>query len=97
MEKIEYILEPDDYIFANPNSKKEINVYSLENLRSQINYFVDRAKLPHTKFKDMRSSHGTFLLSNGYSLEEVQHRLRHAKRIQQRNIMQHFTKITNVN
>lgn len=80
MNELGYIFESDDYIFANPNSKKEINVYSLETLRNQINYFVDKAGLPHTKFKDMRSSHGTFLLSNGYSLEEVQKRLGHTKK-----------------
>lgn len=80
MNKIGYIFGYNDFVFTNPNSKKEINVFSLENLRKQINYFVDKANLPHTKFKDLRSSHGTFLLSNGYSLEEVQQRLRHTKK-----------------
>lgn len=80
MEKIGYIFEPDDYIFTNPDSKSKINIYSLESLRKQINYFINKAELPHTKFKDMRSSHGTFLLSNGYSIEEVQQRLRHTRK-----------------
>lgn len=80
MNKIGYIFEENDFVFANPDSKKEINVFSLENLRKQINYFVDKANLPHTKFKDLRSSHGTFLLSSGYSLEEVQQRLRHTRK-----------------
>lgn len=80
MGKIGYVFEENDYVFANPNSKREINVFSLEGLRKQFNYFVNKAKLPHTKFKDLRSSHGTFLLSNGYSLEEVQQRLRHTRK-----------------
>ena len=80
MGKIGYVFEENDYVFANPNSKREINVFSLEGLRKQFNYFVNKAKLPNTKFKDLRSSHGTFLLSNGYSLEEVQQRLRHTRK-----------------
>ena len=80
MNKLGYLYDNDDYIFCNPESKKDINVYSLEYLRKQFNYFVDAAGLDHTRFKDMRSSHGTFLLSNGYSLEEVQSRLRHSKK-----------------
>ena len=80
MNKLGYIFEDNDYIFANPNSNKEINVFSLEILRKYLNHYVKLAGLEHTKFKDMRSSHGTFLLSNGYSLEEVQQRLRHQKK-----------------
>lgn len=80
MNYLGYIFEPDDYIFANPESDKEINVFSQENLRKQLNYFIDKASIEHTKFKDMRSSHGTFLLSNGCSMEEVQQRLRHTNK-----------------
>ena len=80
MKKIGYVLEEDDFIFMNPNSNKEINVYSLECLRTHINYFINQSGIPHTKFKDFRSSHGTFLLSEGCSIEEVQHRLRHTKK-----------------
>lgn len=80
MNRIGYIFEKEDYIFTNPNSEKDIPVYSQEYIRKQINYFFYKAGLPHTKPKDMRSSHGTFLLSEGYSLETVQTRLRHAKK-----------------
>lgn len=80
MNKLGHLYDENDFIFSNPKSEKEINVYSLEYLRKQLNYFVNVAELGHIKFKDMRSSHGTFLLSNGYSLEEVQSRLRHSKK-----------------
>ena len=80
MNSIGYIFEEDDYIFTNPNSDKEINVYSLETIRKDINYFVSKTGLAHTRPKDMRSSHGTFLLNNGFSLEEVQTRLRHTRK-----------------
>lgn len=80
MNSIGYIFDEDDYIFANPNSNNDINVFSPTTISKQLNYFVDQAGLPHTKPKDMRSSHGTFLLSNGYSIEEVQTRLRHTKK-----------------
>lgn len=80
MISIGYIFDKNDYVFTNPNSNKDINIFSLEGLRKQFNYFVNKANLPHTKFKDLRSSHGTFLLSSGYSLEEVQQRLRHTRK-----------------
>lgn len=80
MESMGYIFKENDYIFANPNSDKKINVYSPTTIKKDINYFVKKAGLPHTRPKDMRSSHGTFLLSEGYSLEEVQSRLRHQKK-----------------
>lgn len=69
--------KPDTYIMINPKTNK---VFSQEYIRKELNYFLDCANLPHTKPKDMRSSHGTLLLSNGYSLEEVQSRLRHTKK-----------------
>ena len=63
---------PNDYIFINPNTGK---VYSVEYIRKQINYFMDKAGLPRLKLKDFRHSTGTLLLSNGYSLEEVKEKL----------------------
>lgn len=80
MNKIGYIFEKNDYIFTNPNSNKKIAVFSPTTISKQLNYFVNKADLPHTKPKDMRSSHGTFLLSEGYSIEEVQNRLRHTRK-----------------
>jgi len=80
MKELGYVFEDDDYLFTNPNSNKDIPVYSSSFFQENINYFVEKAGLPHTKPKDMRSSSGTFLLSNGYSLEEVQHHLRHTKK-----------------
>lgn len=68
---------PTTFIMYNPKTNK---VFSQESIRKELNYFINKSKLPHTKPKDMRSSHGTFLLSNGYSLEEVQSRLRHSKK-----------------
>ena len=64
----------DDYIFINPETNK---VFSPETLRKQLNYFQEKANIPHTKFKDLRSSHGTFLLSTNHSIDEVKDRLRH--------------------
>lgn len=69
--------KPETFIMINPKTNK---VFSQEFIRDELNYFVRKANLPHTKPKDMRSSHGTLLLSNGYSLEEVQSRLRHARK-----------------
>lgn len=80
MQKNGYIFGKEDYIFTNVNSNKDIPVYSTSYFRDNINYFTKKAKLPYTKPKDMRSSSGTLLLSNGYSLEEVQSHLRHSRK-----------------
>ncbi len=74
MQKLGYIYSKDDYIFTNPSNNK---VFSPETLRKQLNYFQGKANIPHTKFKDLRSSHGTFLLSTNHSIDEVKDRLRH--------------------
>lgn len=74
MQKLGYIYSDDDYIFTNPDTNK---VFSPETLRKQLNYFQEKANIPHTKFKDLRSSHGTFLLSTNHSIDEVKDRLRH--------------------
>lgn len=60
MQKLGYVYSNDDYIFTNPQTNK---VFSPETLRKQLNHFQEKANIPHTKFKDLRSSHGTFLLS----------------------------------
>ena len=75
MQKLGYIFSENDFIFTNPKTNK---VFSPETIRYYIDYYINKAGLPHTRPKDMRSSHGTFLLSNGYSLEDVQSRLRHS-------------------
>lgn len=69
--------KPETFVMINPRTNK---VFSQEYIRSELNYFIKKAKLPHTKPKDMRSSHGTLLLSHGCSLEEVQSRLRHTRK-----------------
>ena len=85
---------PNTFVMINPKTNK---VFSPEAIRKQINYYIDKTNLTHTKPKEMRSSHGTFLLSNGYSLETVQSRLRHTKKNKQpKNIMLHSTKKQNV-
>ena len=80
MQKCGYIYSEDDYIFTNPESDKNIPVYSSSYFSENINYFVSKTSLPHTKPKDMRSSSGTLLLNNGYKLEEVQAHLRHTRK-----------------
>lgn len=39
---------------------------------------MEKANLKHIALKDLRHSHATFLLSSGYSMEEVKDRLRHS-------------------
>ena len=39
---------------------------------------LDRAELPHTRFHDLRHSAATFLLSQGFGLEDVKNLLGHS-------------------
>lgn len=64
----------NDYIFLNPETNK---IYCPETIRDHFNYYINKANLKHIALKDLRHSCATFLLSLGYSLEEVKDKLRH--------------------
>lgn len=63
-----------DYIFINPITNR---IISPTCLRKQINYYMDKAGLKRLKLKDFRHSYATFLLSNGYRLEDIKEELGH--------------------
>lgn len=64
----------EDYIFINPITNR---IISPTCLRKQINYYMDKAGLKRLKLKDFRHSYATFLLSNGYRLEDIKEELGH--------------------
>lgn len=68
------VFEPNDFIFTNPTNN---NIITPTTIRRQINYYMDKANLPRLKLKDFRHSYATFLLSNGYRLEDIKEELGH--------------------
>lgn len=66
--------QKEDYIFINPITNR---IISPTCLRKQINYYMDKAGLKRLKLKDFRHSYATFLLSNGYRLEDIKEELGH--------------------
>lgn len=75
MEKYYCTYSPNDYIFINPDTNK---IYSQESIRKHFNYYINKSGLERIALKDLRHSCGTFLLSIGYSLEDVKDKLRHS-------------------
>lgn len=78
MKEMGVTYKKEDYIFLNPTRGK---IFSQEYIRHLINNYMNHANLKHIDLKSFRHSCGTFLLSNGYSLEEVQKRLRHSSKV----------------
>lgn len=74
MQRMGVKYEPNDFIFTNPKNSK---IYSQEYLRKIINRYFDEAGVPRVKLKDLRHSYATFLLSNGYRLEDIKDALGH--------------------
>ena len=71
------VYNKDEHIFLNPDRG---TIFSQEYIRHLINAYMGRANLKHIDLKSLRHSCGTFLLSSGYSLEEVQKKLRHSSK-----------------
>lgn len=62
-----------DYLFKN---NKGIPL-SQHTIRTNIDFFIKEAKLPHRQIKEIRNSTASYLISNGSTLKEVQEQLRH--------------------
>jgi len=69
------VFKENDFIFKNPDRNWP---YAQQTIRTNINFFIDKAGLPRRKVKELRNSTASYLISNGCGLKEVQEQLRHA-------------------